>query len=177
MAKVEEMAGPALFLASDAARSARVWIWWSMVALSAGKNVSPAAITDRGRKCKAGALPPDLTTGYAGIAPRTTATSSVRSENCLKLNITFLYGKLTQRAPSRSVNPSTVKHSTMTATRHISSACLYCLHAKKGLPSKFLVWSGSPRVDRNIVLGHHLSDLRVNLKLESFRHPQLSYPP
>ncbi|EOY7046635.1 TPA: hypothetical protein ACHUWQ_003241, partial [Shigella flexneri] len=32
------------------------------------------------------------------------------------------------------------------------------------------------RVDRNISWGFIFPDLRVNLKSESFRHPQLSYP-
>ncbi|KPH45089.1 hypothetical protein ABT67_09885 [Escherichia coli] len=39
-----------------------------------------------------------------------------------------------------------------------------------------LVWSGSPRVDRNISWSFIFPDLRVNLKPESFRHPPLSYP-
>lgn len=94
MAKVEDGGSNAVSAASGNAASftARVWIWWSMVAqIALVKMVSPAAITDRGRKYKAECLT-TLTDNRIcrGLLPAQQLLTSVRSENSLsKLNITF----------------------------------------------------------------------------------------
>lgn len=71
----------------------------------------------------------------------------------------------------------TFKHSTMTATRAYFVSMFILPPCEEGTTIQIVrVWSGSPRVDRNISWGFIFPDLRVNLKPESFRHPLLSYP-
>ncbi len=65
-----------------------------------------------------------------GVLPRVVATSSIRKQNCLKLHTTFSDTQLTQRVATINVNPSTVQHSTMIATRAYLSACLASLQRR-----------------------------------------------
>lgn len=71
----------------------------------------------------------------------------------------------------------TFKHSTMTATRAYFVSMFILPPCEEGTTIQIVwVWSGSPRIDRNISWGFIFPDLRVNLKPESFRPPPLSYP-
>lgn len=100
---------------------------------------------------KKGAGDQTITIQYAGFYPAWWLLLRFVSENCLKLHTTFSDTQLTQRV-AYHVNPSTVQHSTMIATRAYFVS-MSCLPAKKRLTSELLRFERRPQVDRNIAWG------------------------